>query len=97
MPAQLSRPGVRYSSALGELTRRIHDEFKYQPKSTSIDTPLLEVLHNRQGVCQDFAHLMIGDPSFPALVGALRERLHPQRPAISRSGGVTCLGVGVRS
>jgi len=46
--------------ALEELTRRIHDEFKYQPKSTSIDTPLLEVLHKRQGVCQDFAHLMIG-------------------------------------
>ena len=32
----------------------------YQPASTSIDTPLLEVLHKRQGVCQDFAHLMIG-------------------------------------
>ncbi len=47
-------------SALEELTRRIHDEFAYQPRSTSIDTPLLEVLHNRRGVCQDFAHLMIG-------------------------------------
>jgi len=46
--------------AIEELGRRIHDEFKYQPKSTSIDTPLPEVLHNRQGVCQDFAHLMIG-------------------------------------
>ena len=46
--------------ALQELTRRIHDEFKYQPKSTSIDTPLLDVLQNRRGVCQDFAQLMIG-------------------------------------
>ena len=46
--------------AVQELTRRIHDEFKYQPKSTSIDTPLLDVLQNRRGVCQDFAHLMIG-------------------------------------
>ena len=53
-------PGRPLLSALQELTRRIHDEFKYQPKSTSIDTPLLEVLRNRQGVCQDFAHLMIG-------------------------------------
>jgi transglutaminase-like putative cysteine protease len=53
-------PGRPLLSALEELTRRIHDEFKYQPRSTSIDTPLLEVLHNRQGVCQDFAHLMIG-------------------------------------
>lgn len=53
-------PGRSLLCALQELTCRIHDEFKYQPKSTSIDTPLLEVLHSRQGVCQDFAHLMIG-------------------------------------
>jgi len=53
-------PGRPLLSALEELTRRIHDEFKYQPKITSIDTPILEVLHKRQGVCQDFAHLMIG-------------------------------------
>ena len=53
-------PGRPLLSALEELTGRIHNEFAYQPKSTSIDTPLLEVLHNRQGVCQDFAHLMIG-------------------------------------
>jgi len=53
-------PGRPLLSALQELTGRIHDEFKYQPRSTSIDTPALEVLHNRQGVCQDFAHLMIG-------------------------------------
>jgi transglutaminase-like putative cysteine protease len=53
-------PGRPLLGALQELTRRIHDEFKYQPKSTSIDTPLLQVLRDRQGVCQDFAHLMIG-------------------------------------
>jgi transglutaminase-like putative cysteine protease len=53
-------PGRPLLSALEELTCRIHDEFKYQPKSTSIDTPLLEILRDRQGVCQDFAHLMIG-------------------------------------
>jgi transglutaminase-like putative cysteine protease len=53
-------PGRPLFEALGDLTCRIHDEFTYQPKSTSIDTPLLEVLHNRRGVCQDFAHLMIG-------------------------------------
>ena len=53
-------PGRPLLVALQELTRRIHDEFKYQPKSTSIDTPLLDVLQNRRGVCQDFAQLMIG-------------------------------------
>jgi len=53
-------PGRPLVSALEELTGRIHNEFVYEPRSTSIDTPLLEVLHNRRGVCQDFAHLMIG-------------------------------------
>ena len=53
-------PGRPLAGALEELTCRIHDEFKYQPQFTSIDTPVLEVLHSRQGVCQDFAHLMIG-------------------------------------
>jgi transglutaminase-like putative cysteine protease len=43
-----------------ELSHRIHTEFEYQPKSTSIDMPLSVVLRNRRGVCQDFAHVMIG-------------------------------------
>ena len=43
-----------------ELSHRIHEDFKYQPLSTSIDIPLIEVLKNRRGVCQDFAHVMIG-------------------------------------
>ena len=53
-------PGRPLLSAIEELTCRIHDEFAYKPRSTSVRTPLLEVLRNRQGVCQDFAHLMIG-------------------------------------
>jgi len=43
-----------------DLSQRIHREFKYQPMSTSIDIPLVEVLEKRRGVCQDFAHVMIG-------------------------------------
>ncbi|HYR89361.1 MAG TPA: transglutaminase family protein [Terriglobia bacterium] len=43
-----------------DLAHRIHKEFKYRPKSTSIDIPLTDVLRKRQGVCQDFAHVMIG-------------------------------------
>jgi transglutaminase-like putative cysteine protease len=48
------------AEALSELSHRIYTEFKYKPNSTSIKMPLLEVLRNRQGVCQDFAHIMIG-------------------------------------
>jgi transglutaminase-like putative cysteine protease len=43
-----------------DLSERIHSDFKYKPLSTSIDIPLVDVLRNRRGVCQDFAHVMIG-------------------------------------
>jgi transglutaminase-like putative cysteine protease len=43
-----------------DLTARIHADFKFDPKATSVSTPLREVLTKRRGVCQDFAHLMIG-------------------------------------
>ena len=43
-----------------DLNRRIHTEFTFDPKATSVSTPLREVLKKRRGVCQDFAHLMAG-------------------------------------
>lgn len=41
------------------LMHKIHRELRYAPGETNIATPLSEVLQNRRGVCQDFAHLMI--------------------------------------
>jgi len=46
--------------AVHDLTRRIHREFVYEPNFTTVATPVLEVLANRRGVCQDFAQLAIG-------------------------------------
>jgi transglutaminase-like putative cysteine protease len=46
--------------AARDLTRRIHEDFRYDPKATTVATPLHEVLEIRRGVCQDFAHLQIG-------------------------------------
>src|SRR5258706_3517803 len=43
-----------------DLTRRIHRDFKFDRTATSVSTPLKQVLRNKRGVCQDFAHLMIG-------------------------------------
>src|SRR5262249_5142095 len=54
------KPGRPLLEAAKELTHRIHDDFKYRPQSTSIDVPLRDVVKKRQGVCQDFAHVMIG-------------------------------------
>ena len=42
-----------------DLTRRIFEDFKYDPKATTVATPLEEVWEKRRGVCQDFAHLGI--------------------------------------
>jgi transglutaminase-like putative cysteine protease len=42
------------------LMAAIHADFAYRSASTEIETPLAEVLARREGVCQDFAHLMIG-------------------------------------
>ena len=46
--------------AVKELSHRIRVEFEYKAAATSIDMPLSEVLRKRRGVCQDFAHIMIG-------------------------------------
>ncbi len=46
--------------SITELTRRIHEDFLYDPGFTTVTTPLEEVLVHRRGVCQDFAHLAVG-------------------------------------
>ncbi len=43
-----------------DLTQRIFDDFDFDDTATEISTPLEQVLKGRRGVCQDFAHLMIG-------------------------------------
>src|SRR5215207_11212388 len=46
--------------ALADLTTRIHSDFKFDSRATTVDTPLADVLRLRRGVCQDFAHLATG-------------------------------------
>jgi transglutaminase-like putative cysteine protease len=43
-----------------ELTNRIHTDFTFDPKATTVATPLEKVIAHRRGVCQDFAHIQIG-------------------------------------
>lgn len=43
-----------------DLMRAVHRDFTYRSRSTDVNTPLQRVLEQRQGVCQDFAHLLIG-------------------------------------
>ena len=53
-------PGRPLLEAALDLNHRIHEDFEFDPVATVISTPLSEVLQERRGVCQDFAHLMIG-------------------------------------
>jgi len=53
-------PGRPVAEAAIELMARVHAAFSYRTASTDVDTPLAEVLATRVGVCQDFAHVMIG-------------------------------------
>jgi transglutaminase-like putative cysteine protease len=53
-------PGRPIVAAATDLMRKIHREFKYVPGSTTNRTSIVEVLEKRRGVCQDFAHFMIG-------------------------------------
>jgi transglutaminase-like putative cysteine protease len=53
-----ARRGLLESAS--DLARRIHRDFKFDRTATSVSTPLKDVLRDKRGVCQDFAHLMIG-------------------------------------
>jgi len=81
MPSQFARPSellqrLRHELGLerrGEplavlkgLNAAIYESFDYAPNTTRVDSPIEESLQTRQGVCQDFAHIMI------ALVRQLR-------------------------
>jgi transglutaminase-like putative cysteine protease len=45
--------------AVSDLVKRMHTEFEFKPGFTTLATPLTEVMEQRKGVCQDFAHLAI--------------------------------------
>ena len=61
MPRRHLPPGRPVLDAVLHLTDRIHQDFKFDTKATTILlTPLEQVMKSRRGVCQDFAHLEIG-------------------------------------
>jgi transglutaminase-like putative cysteine protease len=46
-------------SLLREIATGIHEIFAYVPNSTRVDSPIEDALRKGEGVCQDFAHIMI--------------------------------------
>jgi len=45
--------------AVNELNQKIFSEFIYEPAATTVSTPLGQVMRERRGVCQDFAHVAV--------------------------------------
>lgn len=62
--AAYARPSFATGAPLLEATihlmQRMHSDFRYESESTEINTPALQALQERRGVCQDFAHIMLG-------------------------------------
>ena len=44
---------------LRDIASGVHRSFSYVKKSTAVNSPIEDTLRSRQGVCQDFAHIMI--------------------------------------
>ncbi|WP_439114975.1 transglutaminase family protein [Hydrogenophaga sp.] len=54
------KPGMPMLEAARALMERIHTELTYETASTEVNTPALQALEQGKGVCQDFAHIMLG-------------------------------------
>jgi transglutaminase-like putative cysteine protease len=52
-------PGRSLQKGLLDLTARIHSDFRFDSKVTTVRTPIEEVFRKRRGVCQDFAHVQV--------------------------------------
>jgi transglutaminase-like putative cysteine protease len=61
--AEFARPSFAAERPLAEaakdLMQHIHRGMVYESLSTEVNTPALEALEQRKGVCQDFAHIMV--------------------------------------
>jgi transglutaminase-like putative cysteine protease len=53
------RDGRSPLAFLQDLAAGVHRSFSYVKKSTAVSSPIAHALRSRQGVCQDFAHVMI--------------------------------------
>jgi transglutaminase-like putative cysteine protease len=73
--------------AVTDLMRRIHREFEFDTEATTVTTSVDEVLAQKKGVCQDFAHVMIAclrSHGLPAryISGYLLTQPPPGRPRL---------------
>jgi transglutaminase-like putative cysteine protease len=95
-------PGRPLFESISDLMSRIYTDFKYSSGFTTISTPLSEVIKERKGVCQDFAHLGIAciqAMGLPAkYVSGYLETTSPLgKEKIKRCRCISCLVFGIYS
>jgi transglutaminase-like putative cysteine protease len=80
--ARRSFPAGRpIGEAAVELMHRIHSDFTYKSGSTTLSTKVSDLLEKRTGVCQDFAHFMVGNLRSLGLPGRYVSGYLATRPA----------------
>lgn len=61
--AAYAREGVEPTMTVFQIAKRlcarIHKDFKYDPKATTVDSTPKQAFELKRGVCQDFSHIMI--------------------------------------
>jgi transglutaminase-like putative cysteine protease len=60
LATQAFEPGLGVIDGARALCHLIHRDYAFDPSATDVATPLGDVIAQRRGVCQDFAHLAIG-------------------------------------
>ncbi len=60
LAAAHAAPGRPIVDVAASLCTAIFEGFEFDPHFSNVSTPLAEVLTERRGVCQDFAHLAVG-------------------------------------
>ena len=78
-------PGRKVLDALLELNTRVYKQFRFRSGVTTVSTPVSQVMKRREGVCQDFSHVMVSalrGLGLPARYnsGYIRTRPPPGRP-----------------
>ena len=56
---EILKPGQTVREIALSVCARIHKDFTYDPKATTVDTTPKEAFRLKRGVCQDFSHIMI--------------------------------------
>jgi len=59
LPSREEARAIDPLQLLRDLNSTVYRAIEYVPKSTRVDSPADEALRNRQGVCQDFSHIVI--------------------------------------